>query len=139
MRSAMLPAGRCKTEIKTQLLLSPYLMKTNFFLLQALNYLFNINREVMTMTSENQIRGSQIKAARALLRWTVRDLSTYSSISAGTICMCERGAILRPNTYASILNVLQRAGIRFIGDYGVTLEPQRATRTPIAIAEEIAA
>ena len=91
------------------------------------------------MTSENQICGSQIKAARALLRWTVRDLSTYSSISAGTICMCERGAILRPNTYASILNVLQRAGIRFIGDYGVTLEPQRATRTPSAIAEEIAA
>lgn len=60
----------------------------------------------------------QIRAARAALRWSIKDLSDASSVSVRTIKMIEARAENpqgRNATVESIRNALESAGIEFIG------------------------
>lgn len=56
----------------------------------------------------------QCRAARELLGWKQNDLSTKSTISAGTIADFERGAReLRVSTLEKLISTFEKAGIRF--------------------------
>ncbi len=60
----------------------------------------------------------QIRAARAALRWSIKDLSDASGISVRTIKMIEARAEKpqgRDVTIESIRNAIESAGIEFIG------------------------
>lgn len=78
------------------------------------------------MKDANQLRGIQIRAARALLGWNLQDLVNASGAAMGTISLLERGVAVRSDAYKRIVSTLVRAGIRFIDDNGVALE--RASR-----------
>jgi len=63
----------------------------------------------------------QIKAARALLGWSQRDLAQHSSISEPTIARLESadGPISgRPKTAEKIMTALEKGGIEFIDENG---------------------
>jgi len=60
----------------------------------------------------------QIRAARAALRWSIKDLSDASGVSIRTIKMIEARAENpqgRNSTLESIRNAIESAGIEFIG------------------------
>jgi transcriptional regulator with XRE-family HTH domain len=57
---------------------------------------------------------SQIRAARALLEWTVRDLGAKAGIHYNTINTIETGRHQgRPETLATIQRTLESAGVEF--------------------------
>jgi transcriptional regulator with XRE-family HTH domain len=66
---------------------------------------------------------SQIKAARALLAWTQRDLARVSGISLAAIAQIERGA---GNPRAATMDILQKAfekyAIEFSDDPGLRIK-----------------
>ena len=64
------------------------------------------------------LKVQQIRAARAALRWSIKDLSVASGVSVRTIKMIEARAENpqgRNATIESIRNALETAGIEFIG------------------------
>ena len=65
------------------------------------------------------ITGAQIRAARALLDWSARDLSKASRVSPATIQRLERTQGLsekaQARTLADLQRVLEEAGVEFIG------------------------
>ena len=64
------------------------------------------------------IVGSQIRMARAALRWSVSELSEQSRVSISTIKRMELEGELTKVTEANalaVLNTLENAGIEFIG------------------------
>uniref|UniRef100_A4WNS9 Putative transcriptional regulator, XRE family n=1 Tax=Cereibacter sphaeroides (strain ATCC 17025 / ATH 2.4.3) TaxID=349102 RepID=A4WNS9_CERS5 len=70
----------------------------------------------------------QIKAARALLRWSQADLAEASGVSLPTIKRLEAASGRiggRSATSAAILSALQAGGIRFTEHTGVQLLPKR--------------
>jgi len=63
------------------------------------------------------ISGRQIRAARALLNWTQRELSKKSKVAFGTIQRMEKfdGPVeSRTETLAKVVTVLEKAGIEFL-------------------------
>lgn len=63
------------------------------------------------------ISGNQIRAARALLNWSQRELSKKSRVAFGTIQRMERfdGPIAsRTETLGKVVAVLEKAGIEFL-------------------------
>jgi predicted transcriptional regulator len=67
------------------------------------------------------ITGSQIRAARALLRWSGRDLANSSGVSWPTIQRMEAALGVPPGLTKNILAVkdtLESAGIEFIDANG---------------------
>lgn len=78
------------------------------------------------------ITSAQIRAGRGLIRWTQAALAARASISAVTLNMIESEQVApRSRTLEAIRTVLEREGVRFIGDevlgFGVLLEPNGAT------------
>ena len=70
---------------------------------------------------QSAVSGRQVKAARALLGWSQRELVSASKVSMPTIRRIEAlGGELRakPQTIRKIVEALERAGIRFIFDGG---------------------
>jgi transcriptional regulator with XRE-family HTH domain len=66
------------------------------------------------------ITGPQIRAARALLGWSLAELSRQSGISASAIHRFENGHHdSRESTLAAIQTALVKAGVEFIGLLGV--------------------
>ena len=64
------------------------------------------------------ITGGQIRAARALLRWSGRDLSVKSRIGAATIQRLEQQDGVpggRSQTLLELQKALEAAGVEFIG------------------------
>lgn len=64
------------------------------------------------------ITGLQIRAARVLLKWTIKDLAAASGVSAPTIQRLEQDEGLvagRMQTIADITAAFSIAGIEFIG------------------------
>ena len=74
----------------------------------------------------------QVRAARALLRWTAEDLARESKVGLSTIKRMESGASTGPLTAANahaIQRALEDGGIEFIpengGGLGVRLKERR--------------
>ena len=64
------------------------------------------------------ITGTQIRAARAALRWTSEDLASHSGITSRTIKRFEQDDGIpssRSSTLVVIQKALETAGIEFIG------------------------
>ena len=64
----------------------------------------------------------QIKAARALLEWTQKDLAKKSGLSVAFIALLEQGkGSPRDNTWKALINCFENAGIEFTPDPGVRM------------------
>jgi hypothetical protein len=84
-----------------------------------------------------RLSSSQIRAARALLRWSAGDLARESSLGLNTIKRAELAEDRTPLTVANDLAVqraLEAAGVEFIdedgGGPGVRLRERRRPKTP---------
>ena len=67
------------------------------------------------------LTGDQLRAARALIRWSAQDLSRHSSVSLRTIRRAElpkgRTAMTAANDLA-VRRALEAAGVEFIDENG---------------------
>ena len=65
------------------------------------------------------ITAAQIRAARALLKWTQAMLATRSGLSIVTLNMIESERVRpRKGSIAAIRDALESGGVEFIGDTG---------------------
>jgi ribosome-binding protein aMBF1 (putative translation factor) len=75
----------------------------------------------MSQDLKKLLNGSQIRAGRALLRWSAEDLSQHSSVSVRTIRRAElterQPALTAANNFA-IRRALEAAGVEFIDENG---------------------
>ena len=65
--------------------------------------------------------GAQIRAARALLKWSAADLARHSSLGVNTIRRAEVAAVETSLTAANelaIYRALESAGVEFINENG---------------------
>jgi ribosome-binding protein aMBF1 (putative translation factor) len=72
-------------------------------------------------TKKNTLSGAQIRAARALLRWSASDLARESALGANTIRRAEVAADETSLTAANELAIrrtLEAAGVEFIDENG---------------------
>jgi transcriptional regulator with XRE-family HTH domain len=79
------------------------------------------------------ISGAQIRAARALLRWSAQKLAGECGLSVGSIQAAERTDEMPSNMLAgsllAIKTALERGGVEFNADgRGVRLNPDRPHR-----------
>jgi len=81
-----------------------------------------------TVSKKTNITSAQIRAARALLNWSARELSERSGVSQSSIHRAER-AKARPSMHeqslAAIKAALERYGVEFLDDSGVRLRPDQ--------------
>jgi len=62
---------------------------------------------------------AQMRAARGLVNWTVRDLSERSGIHRNTITNIETGKSSgEPDTLQSVRRALEKAGVIFVEENG---------------------
>ena len=81
------------------------------------------------------ISGAQIRAARALLKWSVRKLSDQSGVSESAISRGERvngTPSMQARTLNTIRQVFEEHGIEFLGLDGVRLLAQSPELLPRA-------
>lgn len=74
------------------------------------------------------VTGRQLKAARTLAGWTQEELARKARISAGTIKRSEAkpGPVrARYGTLERIVAVLEKAGVKFSENEGVSFHPPR--------------
>jgi transcriptional regulator with XRE-family HTH domain len=67
------------------------------------------------------ITGSQIRAARALVRWTVEDLAKKANVGVMTVRRAEAldgPTTMLPNNATAIRAALESAGVEFIAENG---------------------
>lgn len=64
------------------------------------------------------VTSAQIRAARALLNWTVRDLAEKASVHRNTITRAETDATGPGRATAAIRSALESAGVIFIEENG---------------------
>ena len=69
------------------------------------------------------ITGAQIKAARVLLGWSVRDLARRAAIEIADVQDVEDASRPPKRHIASIRYALEDGGIQFIDSVGVELRP----------------
>jgi len=91
----------------------------------------------MNSSTEKSLTSAQIRAARALIRWSAEDLARSSSVGLTTIrraeLMVEKTSLTAANNLA-IRSALEAAGVEFIdangGGPGVRLtgKPKKETR-----------
>jgi ribosome-binding protein aMBF1 (putative translation factor) len=73
-----------------------------------------ISHEESGRLDEVLVTSAQIRAARGLLDWTVRDLAEHSGVDRDMVSKIETGAYAgAPETLAAIRRVLERAGVEF--------------------------
>ena len=73
------------------------------------------------MQAEKLITGTQLRAARGALNWSVRDLADRSGVAAATIVRYEAERDVpksRKGNLAELRRTLEAAGIEFIGAPG---------------------
>jgi transcriptional regulator with XRE-family HTH domain len=76
---------------------------------------------------ENGLGKSQVRAARALLRWSQHDLAERAGVTRSTVADFERGARrLHPNNARALRTALEAAGINLTAG-GATLAAATAT------------
>lgn len=67
----------------------------------------------------NEITGAQIRAARALIRWSAEELASAASVGVATVRRAETEDGVPPTTAANLNAIrlaLQTAGVEFIRD-----------------------
>lgn len=64
------------------------------------------------------VTSAQIRAARALLDWTVRDLAERAGVHRNTITRAETDATGPGTAHAAIKAALESAGVQFIEPNG---------------------
>ncbi|GGC65164.1 hypothetical protein GCM10011504_49040 [Siccirubricoccus deserti] len=84
---------------------------------------------------------SQVRAARALLAWSQRDLAARSDVPLRTLARIEAGEVARPRgtTMRRLSSALRDGGVELIaangGGPGVRLAREAALREAIAAAK----
>jgi DNA-binding XRE family transcriptional regulator len=79
--------------------------------LERLNRLISIKRAISLFAV---VTAGQLRAARALLGWTQRDLAKGAYLSLGTIKALESGSSTRTASLQAAIATLQAAGIVFV-------------------------
>ena len=94
------------------------------------------------LISKPPISGAQIRAARALLNWSVRELSDQCGISQSAISRGERvngTPSMQVRNLSTIRQVFEEHGIEFLGLDGVRLLAQSPELLPrTALSGEVA-
>jgi hypothetical protein len=75
----------------------------------------------MSQGKKNPLVSLQIRAARALIRWTAEDLSRQSAVSLRTIRraeLAERDTSMTAANNLAIRRALEAAGVEFIDENG---------------------
>jgi transcriptional regulator with XRE-family HTH domain len=75
----------------------------------------------MSQDQKKALSGDQVRAARALLRWSAEDLSRHSSVSLRTIRraeLAEHDTTLTTANNLAIRRALEEAGVEFIDENG---------------------
>lgn len=74
------------------------------------------------------VTSAQLRAARGLLNWTVRDLAERSGVHRNTVTRIETGATEGGHAIGALQTTLEEAGVEFIpengGGAGVRLKKQ---------------
>jgi hypothetical protein len=89
----------------------------------------------MSQGKKNPLTSPQIRAARALIKWTAEDLSRQSAVSLRTIRraeLAERNTSMTAVNDLAIRRALEAAGVEFIeengGGPGVRLRKRQAKK-----------
>lgn len=69
-----------------------------------------------TIVIFEMVTSAQIRAARGLLNWTVRDLAEKSGVHRNTITRIETESSLQGYSVAAIKAALEAAGVEFTND-----------------------
>ena len=64
------------------------------------------------------VTSAQIRAARGLLNWTVRDLADQSGVHRNTVTRIETEATGSGHSSVAIRTALETAGVEFIAENG---------------------
>ncbi len=75
----------------------------------------------MSQEPKKPLTGDQVRAARALLRWSAEDLSRRSSVSLRTIRraeLAERHTTMTTANNLAVRRALESAGVEFIDENG---------------------
>jgi len=75
----------------------------------------------MSQVSKRPLTSPQIRAARALIRWSAQDLSRQSSVSLRTIRraeLAERHTTMTAANDLAVRRALESAGVEFIDENG---------------------
>lgn len=64
------------------------------------------------------VTSAQVRAARGLLNWTVRDLAERSGVHRNTVTRIETEATTPGHSLAAIQSSLEAAGVDFIPENG---------------------
>src|ERR1041385_8419804 len=98
-----------------------------------------VARSNFDRSTKPPITGAQLRAARALLKWSVRDLSAQCRVSPSAIARSEKvdGA---PPMQERNLNAIRRTfeehGIEFLGLHGVRLLRGLSKRSSATLARK---
>ena len=65
---------------------------------------------------KHMISGMQVRAARAMLRWGVRELARKAGISPTTVVVAESDRPVAEKSLEAIEDALSAAGVQFIPD-----------------------
>lgn len=66
----------------------------------------------------NDMTSAQLRAARALLNWTVRDLSEKTGVHRNTITNLEADRPANTSTVMIVKRMLEEAGVIFVAENG---------------------
>jgi transcriptional regulator with XRE-family HTH domain len=75
-------------------------------------------------TKKTRLTSAQIRAARALLNWSMRQLSEKSGVSQSAISRAERARghpTMHEHGLSAIKATLEQFGVEFLGDAGVCM------------------
>jgi transcriptional regulator with XRE-family HTH domain len=64
------------------------------------------------------VTSAQLRAARGLLNWTIRDLSEKAGVHRNTIWRTETEATDHGHAIAQVVSTLEQAGVEFIPGNG---------------------
>jgi hypothetical protein len=64
------------------------------------------------------VTSAQLRAARSLLNWTVRDLSEKAAVHRNTITRAETDATAHGHAVAQVVRTLESAGVIFVEENG---------------------
>ncbi len=80
------------------------------------------------------VTSAQIRAARGLLNWTVRDLADQSGVHRNTVTRIETETTTPGHSIAAVQGALEKAGVEFIpengGGAGVRLRKHKTAESP---------